>query len=99
MILIIWTSNISVFSPDSLAARLLAALHQSRVTRHRVGRGAAVFRQGDPAAAVFLIETGRVRLVRVLADGTPLILYVADGGRKLRRSLPVGGALSLRCHS
>src|SRR5579863_4859513 len=46
--------DISAFSPDSLAARLLATLHQSRVARHRVSRGAAVFRQGDPAIAVFL---------------------------------------------
>ena len=29
---------------------------------------------------MFLIETGRVRLARVLADGTPLILYVAAAG-------------------
>ena len=70
--------DISAFSPDSLAARLLATLHQSRVARHRVSRGAAVFRQGDPAVAVFLVETGRVRLVRVLADGTSLVLYVAE---------------------
>jgi len=72
--------NMSAFSPDGFAARLLAVLHQSRVTRHRVGRGTDVFRQGDPAAAVFLVETGRVRLVRVLADGMPLILYVAETG-------------------
>jgi len=72
--------DMSEFSPDSLAARLLAALRRSRLTRHRVGRGAAVFRQGDPAAAVFLVETGRVRLVRVLADGMPLVLYVAEAG-------------------
>jgi CRP-like cAMP-binding protein len=73
-------SNVSVFSSDGLAAHLLAALHQSRVARHQVIRGAAVFRQGDPADAVFLVEAGRVRLVRVLADGTPLILYVAEVG-------------------
>jgi CRP-like cAMP-binding protein len=72
--------NVSAFSPGALAARLLAALHPSRVARHRVSRGAAVFRQGDPAAAVFLVETGRVRLARMLADGTPLILYVAEPG-------------------
>ena len=29
---------------------------------------------------MFLVETGRVRLARVLADGTPLILYVAQAG-------------------
>jgi CRP-like cAMP-binding protein len=72
--------NMSAFSPNSLAARLLAPLDQSRVTRHRVGRGAAVVRQGDPAAAVFLVEMGRVRLVRVLADGMPLVLYIAEAG-------------------
>ena len=70
----------SVLSPDSLAGRLLAAVPQSRVTRYRVGRGAAVFRQGDPAVAVFLVESGRIRLVRVLADGTPLVLHVAETG-------------------
>lgn len=70
----------SAFSPDGLAARLLAALHQSRVVRHQVKSGAAAFRQGDPADAVFLVETGRVRLVRALADGTPLVLYVAEAG-------------------
>ena len=72
--------DISAFPPDSLAAHLLAVLHQSWVVRHQVSRGAAVFRQGDPADAVFLVETGRVRLVRVLADGTPLVLYVAEVG-------------------
>ena len=72
--------NMSAFSPGSLAARLLAVLHQSRVTRHHFSRGATIFHQGDQAAAMFLIETGRVRLARVLADGTPLILYVAHAG-------------------
>ena len=72
--------NISVFSPDNLAAHLLAALPQSRVIRRRVGRGETIFRQGDPAVAVFVVESGRIRLVRMLADGTPLILYVAETG-------------------
>jgi CRP-like cAMP-binding protein len=72
--------DISVLSRDSLAAHLLAALPQSRVIRRRVGRGEAVFRQGDPAVAVFVAESGRIRLVRMLEDGTPLILYVAETG-------------------
>jgi CRP-like cAMP-binding protein len=74
------TSNISAFSPGSLAARLLAVLPRSRAARHRFSRGATIFRQGDRATAMFLIETGRVRLARVLADGTSLILYVAEAG-------------------
>lgn len=72
--------DMSAFSSDSLAARLLASLHRSRVTRHRIGRGASVFRQGDPAAAVFVVETGRVRLTRVLADGAAVVLHVAEAG-------------------
>jgi CRP-like cAMP-binding protein len=74
------THDMTAFSPGSMAARLLAVLDQSRVTRHRFSRGATIFRQGDRATALFLIETGRVRLVRVLADGTALNMYVAQAG-------------------
>ena len=68
------------FPPASLAARLLALLPQSKVTRHRIASGACVFRQGDVAAAVFVVESGQVRLARILEDGSPLILFVADAG-------------------
>ena len=70
----------SEFSPDNLAARLIAALPPARVTRLQLERDAVVFRQGDPATAVFVVETGRVRLTRMLADGVPLILYIAYAG-------------------
>jgi CRP-like cAMP-binding protein len=74
------SSNLSTFSPNSLAVRLLGTLHPSRVIRHGLARGAPVFRQGDPATAVFLVETGRVRLFRILEDGSSLSLYVAEAG-------------------
>ena len=51
-----------------------------RVGRRRVEHGAAVFRQGDPANAVFLLESGRVRLTRTLEDGTSVTLLVAEAG-------------------
>ena len=70
----------SEFSPDSLAASLIAGVPPSRVSRLRLARGATLFRQGDPAVAVYVVEAGRVRLSRMLADGAPLILYVADAG-------------------
>lgn len=70
----------SDFPADSLAARLVGALPASRVSRHRLVRGAAVFRQGDPASAVYVVESGRVRLTRMSTDGTPLTLYVAEVG-------------------
>ena len=74
------SANLAAFSPDSLAVRLLGTVHPSRVRRHRLARGAHAFRQGDPAAAVFLVETGRVRLSRSLEDGSSLSLYVAEAG-------------------
>jgi CRP-like cAMP-binding protein len=73
-------ADTSPFSPDSVAARLLSTLHPSRVIRHGLSRGEPLFRQGDPAAAVFIIETGRIQLTRFLADGTALILHVARAG-------------------
>lgn len=68
------------FPPDSLAARLLAVLPPSRIARHILARGAHVFRQGDPALAVFVVESGRIRLTRDTADGARLILQVAELG-------------------
>ncbi len=70
----------SELSPDSLSVRLLAALPPSRVSRLQLERGATVFRQGDPALAVYVVEAGRVRLSRMLADGAPLVLHVANAG-------------------
>ena len=70
----------SKFSPDSLAARLIAAVPPSRVSRLQLDRGSAVFQQGDPASAVYVVEAGRVQLKRISADGAPLTLHVADAG-------------------
>ncbi|MBN8890482.1 MAG: Crp/Fnr family transcriptional regulator [Rhodospirillales bacterium] len=72
--------NLSAFPPNTLAAQLLAAGEPSRAARRGIGQGEAVFRQGDPATAVFLLESGRVRLARMLADGSAVILQVAESG-------------------
>lgn len=69
-----------VFPADSLAACLLALLPPSRVIRQRVDRGGAVFRQGDPSSAIFAVENGCIRLARMQADGTALVLHVAGPG-------------------
>ncbi len=71
----------SGFPADNLAACLLRAVPASRVTRLRFGRGAAVFRQDDEASAIYVVESGRVRLARVMADGTALVLQVAEPGQ------------------
>jgi len=72
--------KISAVEPHSLATRLLSVLPRGLVTRRQVKRNATLFREGDVAAAVFVVELGRVHLARVLADGTPLILHVAETG-------------------
>lgn len=48
--------------------------------RHPLAKGEALFRQGDPAYAVFQVESGRVRLIRHSADGRTLTLHVASAG-------------------
>lgn len=70
----------SPFAAASPAGRLWALSRGMRVIRHRVKHGATVFRQGDPAHALFLLETGRVRMTRALEDGTSVTLLVAEAG-------------------
>ncbi|MDR2611506.1 MAG: Crp/Fnr family transcriptional regulator [Deltaproteobacteria bacterium] len=42
--------------------------------------GDTVFRQGDPAQSIFLIKSGRIRLSRVMENGTELILDIRKPG-------------------
>jgi CRP/FNR family transcriptional regulator, dissimilatory nitrate respiration regulator len=73
--------EVSVFSPGSIAARLLRGVPPARVSRRELAPGETVFRQGDAAAAVFVIEKGRIRLVRTLQDGTSVTLHVGEAGQ------------------
>ena len=68
------------FSPRDLASLLLVVQPRSAVVGRRVVRGDAVFRQGDPATAVYVLASGRVRLTRALADGSAVTLHVAEAG-------------------
>ena len=40
-----------------------------------VARGDCIFREGDPAVGIFLIVSGRVRLVRATSDGRGQVLH------------------------
>lgn len=42
--------------------------------------GESLFRQGDPATALYRVVTGRIRLVRHLEDGASLVVWVARAG-------------------
>lgn len=51
-----------------------------RTVSRTLAAGEHLFRQGDPATAVFRVLEGRVRLARVMPDGTALTLHVARSG-------------------
>ena len=48
--------------------------------RLRLESGEILFHQGSKATAVYRVETGRIRLVRHLEDGTSVALHVARTG-------------------
>lgn len=48
--------------------------------RRRLQPGEALFRQGDAAIALYVLETGRIRLLRNLADGATVALHTARPG-------------------
>lgn len=43
-------------------------------------KGQPLFLQGDPADEVFLIKGGRIKLTKVLEDGTGLLLDIRKAG-------------------
>lgn len=58
-------------APKSLRARL----------RHRdLAAGTALFRQGDPVVAVYVIERGRLAMIRHTAGGRRVTLFTAGPG-------------------
>ena len=42
--------------------------------------GEALFRQGDPALAIFRLQSGQVRLLRHTEDGSSVVMHVARPG-------------------
>lgn len=62
------------FAPGEGEAVLAAAA--ARVLR----RGEVLFREGEPAAALFLVEAGRIKLTQLAAGGQEVIMrYLAPG--------------------
>jgi CRP/FNR family transcriptional regulator, dissimilatory nitrate respiration regulator len=68
--------------PDRALEILLRAIPSPPV-RRRLGRGETLFRQGDPATAVYGVEAGRMRLVRHTTEGSAVTLAVAREGDAL----------------
>ena len=65
------------------AAALLAAAMGGNAARRALRRGEPLFRQDDPAAAVFAVEAGRVRLLRHTSEGSVVTVAVARAGETL----------------
>lgn len=53
---------------------------RARIRPRRLAAGAALFRQGDPARALYVVEQGRVAMVRHSPEGRRLILFTAGPG-------------------
>ena len=65
------------------AAALLAAAMGGNAALRALRRGEPLFRQDDPAAAVFAVEAGRVRLLRHTSEGSVVTVAVARAGETL----------------
>ena len=65
----------SALSPDSLPPSIEAG----SVVR-TLAPGELLFRQGDPAAAIYKVESGRLRLIRRTVDDHLVILHTARRG-------------------
>lgn len=51
-----------------------------RALRRKMQKGQTLFLQGEPADEVFLIKGGRIKLTKVLDDGTELVLDIRGAG-------------------
>ncbi|HWI27448.1 MAG TPA: Crp/Fnr family transcriptional regulator [Stellaceae bacterium] len=62
--------------------RLIAELPAASPARD-LAPGQALFRQGDPVSAIFVVEHGRLRLVRHTVDDRKVVLHTARPGELL----------------
>ncbi len=74
-----------------LAPEVVAALcQQARVVTAK--KGQALFHEGDPAQAVYLVLTGRAKLLETSAEGVAVVLRLEGPGTLLGLHAALGGA-------
>ncbi len=85
---------------ESAAARELLAQAQPR----RLAAGEVLFRQGDPVEALFVVESGRLKLSQLTADGEEIVVRTVGGGAIVagvalleKRTLPVSATAVSAC--
>jgi CRP-like cAMP-binding protein len=59
---------------------MLERLGAGAGVRHRLGAGEMLFATGDPVPSLFVVESGRLRLLRHSVHGAALVLHVAQAG-------------------
>jgi CRP-like cAMP-binding protein len=59
---------------------MLERLSAGASARRSLGVGEMLFASGDPVRSLFVIENGRLRLLRHTAHGAALVLHVAQAG-------------------
>ena len=69
--------NLWIFK--DLASEDIQALSRQAL-RKKMVKGQTLFWQGDPANEVFLIKGGRIKLTKVLEDGTEMMLDIRKSG-------------------
>ena len=59
---------------------MLERLSAGAGARRRLDAGEMLFASGDPVRSLFVVESGRLRLLRHTAHGAALVLHVAQAG-------------------
>ena len=62
---------------------ILESLSAGSGVRRRLGAGEMLFAAGDPVRSLFVVASGRLRLLRHTVHGAALTLYVARAGEAL----------------
>ena len=65
---------------DGTAASLFGSLPSDISQRIVLSKGSYVFAADDPTHGLFLVESGRVRLIRHAIDGSEFTLHIAQAG-------------------
>ncbi|GAA6617632.1 Crp/Fnr family transcriptional regulator [Scytonema sp. NUACC26] len=68
---------------DLLTLNSLPEELRNAVVHHDLSTGETLFQQGDPASSFFIVETGRIKLVRYTNDDKVVTFQVAEQGNSL----------------
>ncbi|KYC39961.1 hypothetical protein WA1_28785 [Scytonema hofmannii PCC 7110] len=68
---------------DLLTLNSLPEELRDAVVHHDLSTGETLFQQGDPASSFFIVETGRIKLMRYTSDDKVVTFQVAEQGNSL----------------